>query len=146
MPNLASVLKDEITRLARKEVRAEMSALKKQTAQYRRDIAALKRKTDAQERELKFLRKQEKKRLTEEPSTDEAQDVRFSPKWLKKHRAKLGLSAEKYAKLIDVSPLSIYNWEAGKATPRAAQKAKLASIRGIGKREAEKRLEMMDQG
>jgi len=144
MPNLASVLKDEIARLARKEVRAEMSVLKKQSAQHRRDIAALKRKCDDQERELKFLRKQEKKRLTVEPSAEEGQDVRFSSKWLKKHRAKLGLSAEKYARLIDVSPLSVYNWESGKATPRAAQKAKLAAIRGIGKREAEKRLEMMD--
>lgn len=143
MPNLASVLKDEIARLARKEVRAELATLKKQTAQYRRDIAALKRKTDAQERELNFLRKQEKKRLTEEPSKAEGEEVRFSPKWLKSHRKKLGLSAEKYAKLIDVSPLSVYNWEQGKATPRAAQKAKLASIRGIGKRDAEKRLEMM---
>ena len=143
MANLASVLKDEITRLARKEVRAELAVLKKQAAQYRRDIAALKRSMDAQQRELKFLRKQEKKRLTSDPSQAEGEDVRFSPKWLKSHRKKLGLSAEKYAKLIDVSPLSIYNWEQGKTQPRSAQKAKLASIRGLGKREAEKRLEMM---
>jgi N-acetylneuraminic acid mutarotase len=49
MPNIASVLKEEILRLARKEARSETNALKKASAQYRRDIAALKRQiTDLQ--------------------------------------------------------------------------------------------------
>ena len=145
MSSLAGVLKDEIRRLARKEVRGELATLKKQTAQYRRDIAALKRKSDAQAREIAFLRKQEKRRLAVTPKPEEDQDLRFSPKWLKSHRQKLGLSAEKYGKLVGVSGLSIYHWEQGKANPRAAQRAKLAAIRGIGKREAEKRLEMVDR-
>ena len=37
-----SLLKTEITRLARKEFRAEAAALKKASAQYRREIAAMK--------------------------------------------------------------------------------------------------------
>jgi DNA-binding transcriptional regulator YiaG len=143
MPNLATALRDEIGRLARKEIRSELATLKKQSTQYRRDIAALKRENDEQAREIAFLRKQEKKRLADEPAKEVGADVRFSPKWLKTHREKLGISAEKYGKLIGVSGLSVYHWEQGKANPRAAQKAKLASIRGIGKREAEKRLEMM---
>lgn len=144
MPNLATALREEISRLARKEIRSELATLKKQSAQYRRDIAALKRQNDEQARELAFLRKQEKKRLADEPvPASEGEDVRFSPKWLKSHREKLGISAEKYGKLIGASGLSVYHWESGKTTPRDAQKAKLASIRGIGKREAEKRLEMM---
>ena len=47
MPNIASVLKDEILRLARKEVRRELEGLKKASAQYRSDIAALKRQVIA---------------------------------------------------------------------------------------------------
>ena len=43
MPNIASVLKDEILRLARKEVRSELEGLKKASGQYRSDIASLKR-------------------------------------------------------------------------------------------------------
>ena len=39
MSNLASVLKDEIRRLARKEARVEIKALKSSSTQYRRDIA-----------------------------------------------------------------------------------------------------------
>ena len=44
MPNIASVLKTEIARVARKEVRSEIGSLKKATATYRTEIAALKRR------------------------------------------------------------------------------------------------------
>ena len=39
MPNIATVLKQEISRLARKEAKAHVEPLRKVTAQYRRDIA-----------------------------------------------------------------------------------------------------------
>jgi len=38
MPNIAAVLKDEISRIARKEIRSETTSLKKASSQYRRDI------------------------------------------------------------------------------------------------------------
>jgi len=47
MANIASLLKSEISRIARKEVRAETQTLKKASAQYRSDIAALKRSPTA---------------------------------------------------------------------------------------------------
>jgi len=144
MSNLAATLKQEITRLARKELRAELGTMKKQVVQHRRDIAALKRQVDIHKRELAFLGKQEKKRLKQEPAADSGQDARFSPQWLKGHRQRLGLSARDYARLVGVSELSIYQWERGKTNPRPAQRAKVAAIRGLGKREALKRLEMMD--
>ena len=65
---------------------------------------------------------------------------RFSAKGLKANRERLGLSADNYGKLIGVSGLSIYNWEQGKARPRESSIAALNSIRGIGKREAARRL------
>ena len=49
MTNVASVLKAEISRVARKEVRGETIGLKKAVAAYRREIAALKRRTQALE-------------------------------------------------------------------------------------------------
>lgn len=145
MASLAEALKQEILRLARKEVRSELGALKKQTAQYRRDIAALKRQVAEQDRQINFLKKQEKRRLSDGPDMDSNQEIRFSPRWLKKHRAKLGISAEDYGKLVGASTLSIYYWEQGKTNPRAAQRAKLAAVRGLGRREALKRLEVLEQ-
>jgi DNA-binding transcriptional regulator YiaG len=145
MPNLANVLKDEISRLARKEIRSATSTVRKQAAQYRRDIADLKRQIADLNREVRFLRMQEKRRIVEEPDKGDGENVRFSPGWVKKHREKLGLSADKYAKLVGVSGLTIYNWEQGKSRPQAKQRAAWGEIRHLRKREAMKRLEMLGE-
>lgn len=55
----------------------------------------------------------------------------------------MGLSAADYAKLVGVSELTIYNWESGKTRPRQEQFAALVAVRGIEKREALKRLELL---
>ncbi len=46
MPNIAAVLKEEIQRLARKELKANTESLKKAVITYRSEIAALKRRVD----------------------------------------------------------------------------------------------------
>ncbi|MEO0476031.1 MAG: hypothetical protein AAF085_08715 [Planctomycetota bacterium] len=154
MPNLGSVLKEEIARLARKEIRAQVGKTQKQVAEQRREIAELKRVNTDLTRRINFLEKREKQRLEQpaEPkviiqkadgSTEAESTARFSPKWLAKHRAKLDLSAADYAKLVGCSALSIYKWEKGESTPRAKQREALASIRGIGKREALRRIELI---
>ncbi len=143
MPNVAAVLKDEIRRVARKELKMEIASLAKQSVRHRRDIAALKRKVADLKRQVSYLEKQEGKRIAKSPSNGSAEEARFSPKWLASHRAKLGLSAAAYAELVGVSQLSIYNWESGRSRPRQPQVAKLASIRGIGKREAQRRLDLI---
>ncbi len=145
MPNIAVVLKEEIQRLARKEIRAATLPMKKHRAEDRSAIAALKRQVAALEREISFLRKQEKRRIEVAPEAKEAEGVRFSPKWIAADRKRLGISARDYGDLVGVSMLTIYNWEKGKSKPRAKQLAAWAKVRGIGKREALKRLELLDQ-
>jgi len=145
MPNIAVVLKEEIQRLARKEIRAATLPMKKHRAEDRSAIAALKRQVAALEREIAFLRKQEKRRIEVEPEAQEAEGVRFSPKWIAADRKRLGISARDYGDLVGVSMLTIYNWEKGKSKPRAKQLAAWAKVRGIGKREALKRLELLDR-
>lgn len=145
MPDLAVALKNEITRLARKEIRSQTAVTKKMAAQHRRDLAALKRMITTLRKEVAFLTAQEKKRVKSKPvHDDQAESVRFSPRWLKIHRKKLGLSALDYGRLIGVSGLTIYNWESGKARPRNQFLPALAGVRGLGKREALKRLELLD--
>jgi DNA-binding transcriptional regulator YiaG len=147
MPNLTSILNDQIRRLARKEIRAQTKATKRQTAQYRRDIAALKRQVASLHKTVAFLESQEKRRVTRHPAASAAQPlqgIRFRADGLKSHRAKLGLSAADYGRLVGASGLSVYHWESGKSRPRRQQVAKLVAVRGIGKREALKRLELLD--
>lgn len=143
MANLASVLKDEIKRLARREVNATTGAKNKQIAQQRRDIAELKRQMTEMKRRVNFLESQEKKRVNQGPSPDQGQNTRFSPKWLSKHREKLGLSAADYGALVGVTGQTIYSWEQGKSKPRESQLAGIADARGLGKREALRRLELL---
>ncbi len=142
MPNLAATLKEEIRRLAKKEVKAQTDSTKQAVAQYRREIANLKRQLREQDKKIAFLAEQQRKGV-ETPQADEeaVESARFSPKSVISQRKRLGLSAADYGKLVGVSPLTIYNWEKGKNRPQAAQLAALVAVRGIGKREAMQRLE-----
>ena len=144
MSNLAVALKDEIRRLARKEIKTQTSKTARAVAQYRREIAALKRKVRDQEKKIAFLEGQERKRLPESATVaDMNGSVRFSARSVKAQRRRTGLSADDYAKLVGVSSLTIYNWEHGKSRPRQEQLASLAAIRGIGKREAQAKLNLL---
>jgi DNA-binding transcriptional regulator YiaG len=146
MPNIASVLKDEIRRLAKREIKAATGSTKQAVAQYRRDIAKLKRFVQAQQKEIAFLKAQEHKRLGQPQikADEELEGVRFSARSAKAQRERLGLSQQVYAKLVGVSAMTIYNWESGNSRPRNEQLAALVALRGIGKREALTRLEMLE--
>jgi len=144
MANLLSLLNERICRLARREIRGQTQKTRRLTAQHRRDLAALKRLVAALARTIAFLEKQERRRVASPPSLpQEAKGVRFSARSVRAQRARLGLSAKDFGRLVGVSALTIYSWESGKSRPRAKQLAGLAPIRRLGKREARQRLEMM---
>lgn len=145
MPNIAAILKSEISRIARKEVKAQTQDFRKASAQYRAQIAALRRRIDDLERQLRRARKSSSAAAAPKAGDDEdgGRNLRFSAKRFAAQRNKLGLSAADFAALLGVTGQSVYKWELGKARPRAAQLAAIASLRGIGKREAAARLEAL---
>ncbi len=143
MPNLAGVLKEEIRRLARKEIKAELAATRRVSAQYRKDIAALKRQLRGQTQQISALERASRKAGGAGQETTGA-GARFSPKWLQAHREKLALSAGDYAALMSVSAQTIYNWEQGKTRPRPQQLKTWSAVRKLTKREAWKRLDEME--
>ena len=53
------------------------------------------------------------------------------------------MSARDYGRLVGVNQFTIYNWEKGESRPRQDKLAALVAVRKLGKREAEKRLEML---
>ena len=135
MPNIATVLKSEIARVARKEFRAEVEALKKAVSAHRSEIATLKRRAQSLEQQLK----QTQRRLPKpEPIAvpEEGKALRFSARGLAKQRERLGLSAESIGLLIGASGQSVYNWEDGKARPRASHLVAIAALRSLGKKQA----------
>lgn len=142
MPNIANVLKEEIRRLARKEIKAQVATTRRAAVQHRRDIAELRRQLRAQERLLARLQSQEPDQAAEEPAEDDGvpRNSRFSARSVRAQRRRLKLSAEEFGKLLSVSALTVYNWEKGKARPRRSQFARLIAIRTLGRREALQRL------
>ncbi|MFL6691515.1 MAG: helix-turn-helix domain-containing protein [Ramlibacter sp.] len=142
MPNIGSVLKTEIQRVARKELRAETQQLKKTVTQYRGQIAQLKRRLQALEQQVRRQAKGGgRAAAAADADEDSGPSLRFSAKGLATQRKRLGLSAAAVAKILGVSALSVYKWESGKTRPRARQLEAIASLRKMGKREALARLE-----
>ena len=141
MPNIATVLKSEISRISRKEIRLQTDALLKAARSHRSDIGLLKRRV----RELETL----VRRLVKEPQRralaveQDASGLRFSAKGLLSNRKRLGLSADDFGKLVGASGNTIYNWENGATQPRVSFHSAIAGLRQLGKREALVRLQSM---
>jgi len=141
MPNIGALLKDEISRLCRREIRKTVASVKKASAAYRRDIASLKRQLAALQKKSASVEKRVNVASDSRPRTLPDRPVRFVAKGLRSLRSRLGLSAAQMALLLGVSEQSVYNWETKKATPRKEQLAAIIAMRGIGKREAQERLD-----
>lgn len=150
MVNIASVLKTEIARVARKEVRTEIESLKKANSQYRSAMAQLRRELADVQKQLKqqgrAVAKQTHAARTAVAAAGSADGVpqgparRFSASRLAAHRAKLGLSAATYGALVGMSGATIYHWEQGKSRPSAEQLQRLAAVRALSKGEVAQRV------
>ncbi|MCK9687343.1 helix-turn-helix domain-containing protein [Scleromatobacter humisilvae] len=143
MPDIVSVLKAEITRLARKELKSEVTGLKKALAAHRAEIAVLRKRVSELEGEVKRTTKSISRRTSEKPVDAESQTqggLRFRAAGMASNRKRLGLSAADFGLLVGASGQSVYAWEAGKSKPHASSLAAIAALRGIGKREVEERL------
>lgn len=157
MTTFAETLKKEIARVARKELREEITVLRKLGATQRSDISALKKEVKSLQSSLKKL---ERLRATPsfsgsfanpsptaKPSPDTprgkpGRKVTFTAERLKAQRARLGFTQEQMGQLLGVSSLSIWKWESGGASPRAARVPEILERIAVGKREA---LTLMEQ-
>ena len=144
MSNLIAALKHEVTRLARKEIRAQVGGVKQAVTQHRREIAKLKRELKAHQKKLAFLESRERVRIGQPAAAQDALDgARFSAKSVRAQRKRLKLSAGDFGKLIGVSGQTVYLWEQGKTRPRKSQFVALLAARKLGRREVVRRLEVV---
>jgi DNA-binding transcriptional regulator YiaG len=146
MANLVSLLKNEIARVARKELRGETRGLKQSAASHRAEMAALKRRLLALERQVRGLSRASAKAAPAMVEERSPPKIRFSAKGLASQRQRLALSAQECGQLVGASGQSVYNWEQGKARPQARHLPAIAALRTLGKREATARLEALRQG
>jgi DNA-binding transcriptional regulator YiaG len=147
MPNIATVLKAEISRVARKELRAATEALKKTASTQRAEIAGLKRRVQELEKQLKALSRTAARRKSTGPATSvndaDAGGLRFRAAGMASNRKRLGLSAADFGLLVGATAQSVLAWEGERAKPKAKNLAAIAALRGVGKREVNARLETL---
>ncbi len=142
MSNIASVLKEEISRISRKEIKKETLALKKSSSIFRSQIAALKRRVHELERHLRSPSRRGEPAVAAAANEDfVSAGTRFSARSMAAQRKRLGLSAAECGLLIGASAQSIYNWEEGKARPRAQHLPAIFALRNLGRRQASEILE-----
>jgi DNA-binding transcriptional regulator YiaG len=142
MQNFAAALKEEIRRLARKEIRAQISAMKRAVGQYRHDIARIKRQLAGCQRQLARVEAGAVRGRRETVSDDAALQPRnrFSSRSVRAQRKRLRLSAAEFGRLVGVSGQTIYQWEQGKSRPRKSQFSALVALRSTRRRDALARL------
>jgi DNA-binding transcriptional regulator YiaG len=145
MPNLAQTLKQEISRIARKEVRDDIAALRKAVTAHRSEIAALKRTVKELGTQLRMAQKAVRRAA---PVVVEHKDAgrpgrkpSFSAERLKAKRQALGMNQVQMAQLLGISSLSLWKWESGQVTPRPSMLERYFAAMKMGKREAWKVIE-----
>ena len=138
MGKLEQTLKSEITRLARKEMRAMYLPLARDVRRLKRSVLAL-RKTVAVlaklRAELQAQRTAERARLAAAP--EEVKVARLSPLLVKKLRKRLGITQGELATLVGVSTSAVGFWEYGKAKPEGHNREALVALRKLGRREVQ---------
>lgn len=144
MPNIAEVLKQEIGRLARKEVKIGCTPLQNQIRELRKTVSAQKQVISQLEKSISRLATSSAEGGKAIPAAEEEDvqvKVRLSPASIKRIRNRFKISQGQLAQLLEVSTNTIVRWEAGTSVPRARYKQELGKLRGMGKREIKKRLE-----
>ena len=149
MPNIATVLKEEITRLVRKETKAEFASLKKENAMLRKEIANLKKQISkccdmpVKSAASKPGRKPAAK--TKNVVAEKVSGKKVTGKAIKRLREKFGLSQGIFAKLMGLTGQTVYQWEKknGPIRFRGEGELRYNEIKNLGKKEAHKLLEDM---
>lgn len=142
MGKLEGIIKSEIVRLAKREIRKisvplgkDVRLLKNTVSQLRKTVLALERFAARQESELR------KGKILLEATPEEVKGSRFSSRLIRSLRKNLGITQKELAILAGVTVGAIHQWESGIFVPRAQKKSVLVALRKLGRREVRKLLE-----
>jgi len=136
MGKMEQTLKSEITRLAKKEMRATYLPLARDIRRLKRTVSALRKTVAVLARlgtELQAERQAQRAKLAAAP--EEVKAARLSPSLIKKLRSRLGMTQGELATLVGVSGSAVGAWEYGKAKPEGHNREALVALRKLGRRE-----------
>jgi len=130
-PSFATLLKADLIPLAARATRAinrRVTRLQRQTRALRQ--AALRQRRGLARLERGVARLREAGGRSAPPA---ASGPGVRPAAVRALRARLGMTRERFARYLGVSPGSIFLWESGRARPRAANLARLREAQGGAK-------------
>ena len=142
MPNIATVLKQEIQRLARREARALVRPVKNALLRERKAVAALRARVASQGNEIERLQARMRAVGSMRPkvSEDTLKRTRWRKDTVRAIRMSLGLSQADFAQLVGVSANAVYQWESNRSSPQHKYRTVMLGLRGMGKRDARRLL------
>ena len=114
MPDVARVLREEVQRLAKRQVKAGLAPLKRDTVRLKKHVADLRRELTALTRAgRELLAKVTAVVATKETeaATARAATLRPTSKSLVRLRRRLGLTQVEFGRLMGVSGQAVLNWE-----------------------------------
>ena len=133
MPNIALIFKNEIMRLARKEVKRATGSIYASVKDVKQQNSALKKRVAELEKQLMVLQGKTAAASGIPAAEPETPHTRLGASSIRKLRARLKLNRHDMALLLDVNQNSIFLWEQAKAKPRAATRAKIIALRAMKK-------------
>ena len=142
MGNLEGIIKSEMMRLAKREIRKvsvplsrDVRLMKSTVSKLRKAVLALERLASHQQKEW------EKKEASLEATPEEVNIARFSPRLFRTLRKHLGITQKELAILTGVTLGAVNSWESGRFRPKQEKKAVIVALRKMGRQEVRKLLE-----
>jgi len=131
MPTLAATLRTEIRSVAAAEVQKVLPRLRRIQKQVKALRLASRRSKHALtgvERRVHRLADRLAARGAGKGAPRAAQGPRVPPRTIRALRRRLKLTRVQFAKLVGVSPGSIFGWETGRTVPRGGSRARLIEL------------------
>lgn len=143
MPNIAIILKNEIQRLAKREVKSAVTPLHKTIIALRKEVSALKKDLKATAKSAKASARSAKVAKEEVVEAVKTPRVRPTSKTIIALRQKFGMSQAEFGKLMNVGRITIARWESqeGKLNLRPSARDSFAGIQKLGAKAARAQLE-----
>jgi DNA-binding transcriptional regulator YiaG len=131
MATLATALRSEVRRVMAGEVRKvlrpmrrllkQVKALRQAARDQRRNLASVEARMDRLKTRVALRRSRGK-------------GPRVSAESIRSFRSRVAMTREQFARLLGVSPGSIFGWETGRTTPRGRSAARFLEVRKLGVR------------
>jgi DNA-binding transcriptional regulator YiaG len=142
MGNLETMIRSQIIRLARREMRKVTVPLSRDVRTLKNIVSKLRKSTLALERfSTEWRNEQIAEKAHLKATAEEIKEARFSPRLIRLLRERLGITQKELATLTGVTVGAIHQWEKGTFDPRNDKKGALVALRKLGRREVKRLLE-----